>query len=203
MRQISRFALFAAALLVPVVQAAPITVSGVATGCFFEAPAITCTPANSGTDGHLQFAGASFTGATTYTATLGTLVLDKGTRTYDETLDLVLTFTAPAGSSTTTYAALLTGSVHRNDDSVTLNFASPTQTLQFSGANGTGSFTVALLHRGQYSVSTDDASVPLRALISGSADAPTGTPEPGSVFLFATGLGLVGFGRLWRHRAQG
>ena len=204
MRQIHGFALLAAALLVPAVQAGPIAVSGAATGCFFAAPATTCTPASADTDGHLHFTGASFTGTTTYTAILGTLVLDNGTTIYDGTLDLLLTFTAPAGSGAATYDALLKGSVHGNFGSVTLTFANPTQTVSFPGVDGTGSFSVALLNGGQYSVSTGDASVPLQATISGSAsDAPVGTPEPGSVVLFATGLGLVGLGWLRRHRAQG
>jgi hypothetical protein len=104
--------------------------SGYTDGCFSTT---SCTPTNpvpppnqSVTFDGLTFTGSTFTNKPLGTITLGTFTLSNAAYTYTgENFDLLVTFTAPAGSVNYTFD--LTGTIqrHSDDGSVTISLTSP------------------------------------------------------------------------------
>ncbi len=191
--------LLAGCVLLPSAYASAITVTGTAKGCF----GASCTPTTTASDSHLSFTGDAFTGTTTYDAILGVFDLDNGTHTYTgEPFELLLTYTVPQGSNNTTYTTTLSGSVHGNSGTVTIDFSNPTQTVNYSGVSGTGTFTVALDQSGDFSISSGGTTSITATITSDSGtNAPT-IPEPASVTLFGAGAGFLALGSLRRRASR-
>jgi hypothetical protein len=126
------------ALIIAFVVATPakaVVYSGFTDGCFG-----TCTPVSTASSttvsdtNHLQFTNASFSNETAGTPfTLGTFNLGNGTSTYNETFDLLVTFTAPAGSGSNTFVADVAGHVQGNTANIPLSVTFDNTQLSFNG----------------------------------------------------------------------
>ncbi len=164
------------------------TVQGTTSGAFFDSSNV-----NKGSSiGHLTFTGSSFGPTSGDALTLGKFVLSNGTDDYaGDTFDLVLTFNLPAGVTGNPIVGDLTGSVHGNSGNVVLDFAGP---AHFSFAGGSFDLTandLTIVHGSDGSILTGTLSNEIGA-------APV--PEPFSVVLLATSLGMIEFTRRRRQR---
>jgi hypothetical protein len=126
------------ALIVAFVVATPakaVVYSGFTDGCFG-----TCTPVSTSTittvgdTNHLSFTNADFANESAGTSFgLGTFKLSNGTSNYDETFDLLATFTLPAGSGSNTFVADVSGHVQGNAANIPLSVTFDNDQLSFNG----------------------------------------------------------------------
>jgi hypothetical protein len=159
--------------------------SGSTEGCF----GTNCTLASSASDNHLSFTAGTFTSipAGTVNVGFGSFTLGNGTQTYDTTFTLDIAFTAPAGSGSNTFDADVTGTVHGNGGSVTINFDNTPETFNYSG----GSFTVAV-H--DLTIDLGDPN------ITGTITLTAAVPEPSTWAMMVLGFAGVGFMTYRRKR---
>jgi hypothetical protein len=158
---------------------ATVVYGGSTEGCFG-----TCTPQNSATDNGLTFNGTTFSNVTAGTSfDLGTFTLQNGTNSYDETFDLLVTFTAPAGSGNGTFTADLSGAVHGNsgDPSVSVTFTDSPQ--PFNG------FTLSLTDLTNMQPSSHGNVYDITGLITVTA----AVPEPSTWAMMLLGFMGIGF----------
>lgn len=200
-----------AAAFSPAAQASEITVAGYTNGCFGA-----CSPPdfsgiqtasilgltyqnstfNQGSSGGFIALGTNGTtpgtqnfnnfGSFTLTATPGTYT--------GQNFSLLATFTLPTvinGSNTTTYNALLTGSVtDANNGGILLDFDNTPLVFTFSNASASGSFNLIV----QDAFLTPGKTVGFSAFISGAQQ--SAVPEPATLAVVGAGLlGLVGLRR--------
>jgi hypothetical protein len=159
------------------------TVAGSTSGNFFDASHV-----NQGSSvQHLTFNGTGFGPTSGDVLILGDFVLANGTADYTgETFDLTLTFTLPMGVTGPPIIGGLTGSVHGNAGSVNLAFTGP---AHFSFATGSFDLTVNDL-----TVVDGAGATTLTGTLSNEVD-PAPVPEPFSVVLLVTCVGMLGFTR--------
>jgi hypothetical protein len=166
-----------------------VSVAGSTSGAFFDGAT------NDGTSvGHLTFTGGSFgpinSDQTLTLSLLNGINLHNGTDNYDPyTFDLTVAFTTPAGISSATIIADVTGSAHGNGGLVTFDF--PTIPTHFTFGNG-GSFdlTVADL---TVDLDIDSGDGTLHGTLSNVTASQAAVPEPSSVLLLLTAMGCVCF----------
>jgi hypothetical protein len=180
MRTLSILGLVAVAVLAsaPARAVTVVDFSGSTEGCFGTG----CTVASSASVGQLSFTGGTFTGipAGPVTVGFGSLNLGNGTTTYDTTFTLDISFTVPSGSGSNDFDASVTGNVHGNDGSVTINFDNAPETFNYNG----GSFTVSV---NDLTISLGDPN------IQGTIALTAGVPEPSTWAMMMLGFAGVGF----------
>jgi PEP-CTERM motif len=181
---------------------AEVLFTGSAAGCFGTT---SCTPSGTANVGHLTYLGSTFSDTTIGNQVafgsapanpnvdnFGSFTLANGTDTYTGIFDLALTFTAPVGTSPNPgiFTANITGTVHGNDGSVSIDFGNTPETFTFDG----GSFTLQVndvdINLGS------NPSVPITGLIVASA-----VPEPSTWAMMI--LGFFGVGFMAYRRKQG
>ena len=175
--------LLGASGLIGTARADLFTVAGSTSGDFFDASQV-----NQGSSvQHLTFNGTGFGPTSGDALILGNFVLANGTADYTgDTFDLTLTFTLPMGVTGPPIVGDLTGDVHGNAGSVSLAFTGP---AHFSFATGSFDLTVNDL-----TVVDGAGATTLTGTLSNEVD-PAPVPEPFSVVLLATCVGMLEFTR--------
>ena len=189
-------------MLVPPTAHAELTVNGFTNGCFGDP----CTPpSDSGpqtaTFLGLHFANATFAGTTVSGIlvlddpgeTLGTLsaFVDRPTTVYAGKFNLLTTFTVPGTTpSAGTFNAVFAGTIISQPDSptgsVTFNFDNTPQSFAVSN----GVFTLAVLD--VTVVGNGDAPIVGNIVFTESAPGSVPVPEPTTLGLLVSGIGIAG-----------
>lgn len=194
--------LFGAAALALSFAAAPAQASvyfeGSTLGCFGAGCSIfTLTP----TDSHLTYTGTSFSGTSDVsgdlTVNLGTFNLANGTHTYSNPFTLEVQFSLPTGvtpnGSMSTFLATVTGSVHGNSGSVSIDFDNTLH--HYAWAGGTFDFSVSDVSQfstGEFKTVAGEIHITSVAAV----------PEPGTWAMMIMGFAGVGF-MAYRRRMNG
>lgn len=154
---------------------AEVLFSGNTDGCFGSS----CTAVATANYQNLSFTNASFSNITAGTTfDLGSFDLGNGTFTYDQTFDLLVTFTEPAGSGSQTFVANVDGHVHGNGANIPLTVTFDPSELAFNG------FTLTV---NDLSGIGTGAAVELTGVITAAV------PEPSTWAMMILGLFGVGF----------
>jgi hypothetical protein len=152
------------------------------------------TPGTASFNG-LTFTDGSFSISTDGTVNLGTFQLHNGTDHYVTPFELLVTFSAPAGTTPGSgdFTAALTGHVTGDHDGpVAINFDNTAQTFNYAG----GSFTLTVL----------DLNVPAgqqntSVALTGTIQSVAAVPEPSTWAMMILGFAGVGF-MAYRRRNQ-
>jgi hypothetical protein len=184
-------------------EAQVIPVAGSTLGCFFQAPAVTCTPTATATDLFLTFTQGTFNGFTDQTGffglstppnSLGTLSLTGGTASYSGRFLLQVLFTLPTVPAPgAVFSASVFGNVVNNASTgVYVLFDNAPQGVPFQAPGFSGTLDVNV-----YSIGMNtNETVPIEGFIHTSI-----APEPGTTALVATGLmGLIPMARIKRRK---
>lgn len=213
---LSVFALAFFTLAQGVARADEVFIAGFTNGCF----GVACAPGASATSGGLTYSNSTFSGTTAggFRAlggnanpgsnfnNLGSLSLSTAPQSYNTPFTLQVTFTAPQGingSNTTTFTALITGTVRSdNTGGVFVDFNNTPITFTFNDPNcepnpeaqppSAGQTTCGV---GSFNFSVNDISidpgqtVSLTGQITGAQQ--TTVPEPATMILLGTGISGV------------
>jgi hypothetical protein len=152
------------------------------------------TPGTASFNG-LTFTDGSFSISTDGTVNLGSFQLHNGTDNYITPFELLVTFSAPAGTTPGSgdFTAALTGHVTGDHDGpVAINFDNTAQTFNYAG----GSFTLTVL----------DLNVPAgqqntSVALTGTIQSVAAVPEPSTWAMMILGFAGVGF-MAYRRRNQ-
>lgn len=185
------------ALSQTVAWADPVTIAGSTTGSF------------SGLTTGLSFAGNTFNvttqngiAALSGLQSLGTFTQNTFAGDLNGAFTLTVNFSLPTGitgGNSTTYTALVTGSVADLDNGgslVTFNSAQRAQTFTFSSPTGAGVFTLLLP---DFVAITSGRTAELHGFILGAQQSAP-VPEPATILLLGTGM--TGLGAMMRRRRR-
>jgi hypothetical protein len=216
---LSIFAIAFLALAQGEARADEVFIAGFTNGCFGAA----CAPGASATSGGLTYSNSTFSGTTAngFRAiggnpnpgsnfnNLGSISLSTAAQTYNTPFTLQVTFTAPQGingSNTTTFTALITGTVRSdNTGGVFVDFNNTPLLFTFNDTNcepnpepqppSAGQTTCG---NGSFFLSVNDVSidpgqtVSLSGQITGAQQSTV--PEPATLLLLGTGLSGIAAG---------
>ena len=175
--------LLGASGLIGTARADLFTVAGSTSGEFLDASQVD----RGSSVHHLTLNGTAFRPTSGDALILGNFVLANGTADYTgDVFDLTLTFTLPMGVTGPPVVCDLTGDVHGYAGTVSLAFTGP---AHFSFATGYFDQTVNDL-----TVIDGAGATTLTGTLSNEVD-PAPVPEPFSVVLLATCVGMLGFTR--------
>jgi hypothetical protein len=169
-----------------------VVVTGTTNGCF-GSPCVHNTATPTASFNNLTFTDGGFSAATDSGITLGSFKLANGTNDYITAFELLVSFSAPLGASSSTFAASLTGHVTGNHDGpVLINFDNTAQTFNYTG----GAFTLTVL---DLSVPAGQGSTSFA--LTGRIEAVAAVPEPSTWAMMVLGFAGVGF-IAYRRRKQ-
>lgn len=173
---------------------------GSSTGCF----GVGCVPGTSSTLNALTFTGVtsqtfgSFVGSTFVANPLVfgdfALTRERDADFSGETFTLFLSFTEPAPGTTSTYGAMLSGTLnHGGNGDIYVTFADPTRTFSFGGVTFdlTVNDVVIAGVQGGSPVEHEPLTGTITNVAMGPGDVST-VPEPATVALMGSGLLVLG-----------
>jgi PEP-CTERM motif len=136
---------------------------------------------------HLSFTGTTFSNVSAGTTfDLGSFSLGNGTFTYDESFDLLVSFTAPVGSGSKLFVSEIDGHVHGNNADMPLTVTFDPSELAFNG------FTLTVIDL----TGVGTGTVELTGVITAAV------PEPSTWAMMILGFCGIGF-MAYRRKQNG
>ena len=176
------------------------TYTGSDTSCFgaFSCSTVSGTTSDGLINSDLSFTSTSINQVGNGDVKLGTFSLGTSPSILGGVFDLDVAFSQPAGASGTgNFDASLLGTVFFGQGGAVITFDKPT-TEAFSYPGGSFSLT---LDESQVTLCPGE-SMDLTGTITGTSAPTSATPEPASLLLLGSGIGLIGLSRFRRTAKQ-